>query len=110
MPPPVLQVNIPKSDGGLRPLGIPSVSDRIAQTVVKRVLEPELERHFHVDSHGYRPNKSALDAVAITRERCWRYPWVVDLDIQAFFDTIDHDLLMRAVTHPQGRYAPPALA
>lgn len=99
MPPPVLSVKIPKPDGGQRPLGIPTVADRVAQMVVKQALEPELERHFHADSYGYRPRKSALDAVAITRQRCWRYPWVVDLDIQGFFDTIDHELLMKAVRH-----------
>lgn len=99
MPPPVLSVEIPKADGGVRVLGIPTVADRVAQGVVKRALEPELERHFHADSYGYRPGKSALDAVAITRQRCWRYDWVVDLDIQAFFDSIDHDLLMRALRH-----------
>lgn len=99
MPPPVLSVKIPKPGGGERPLGIPTVADRVAQMVVKRALEPQLERHFHADSYGYRPNKSALDAVDITRKRCWRYAWVVDLDIEAFFDTIDHDLLMEAVRH-----------
>lgn len=99
MPPPVLFVSIPKPGGGQRPLGIPTVADRVAQMVVKRVLEPELERHFHADSYGYRPGKCALDAVAVTRQRCWRHDWVVDLDIQAFFDSIDHDLLMRAVRH-----------
>jgi len=78
-------------------LGIPTVADRIAQTVVKRYLEPILEEHFHTDSYGYRPGKSAIEAVGVARQRCWRYDWVLDLDIKGFFDNIDHDLLMRAV-------------
>jgi RNA-directed DNA polymerase len=96
-PPPVKRVNIEKRGGGSRPLGIPTVSDRIAQAVVKGYLEPELEKHFHHDSYGYRPGKSALDAVGVARERCWRYAWVLDLDIKSYFDTISHELLLRAV-------------
>ncbi len=98
MPPAVKRVEIPKA-GGVRPLGIPTVADRIAQSVLKQALEPELEGHFHPDSYGYRPGKSAHQAIAAARQRCWRNDWVVDLDIKGFFDAIDHDLLMRAVRH-----------
>jgi hypothetical protein len=93
VPPPVKRVEIDKRGGGKRPLGI----DRIAQGVVKGYLEPELEKHFHPDSYGYRPGKSALQAVGKARERCWRYAWVLDLDVRAFFDSVPHELLLRAV-------------
>jgi len=95
-PPPVKRVEIPK-EGGTRLLGVPTVADRIAQTVVKNRLEPELEKHFHPDSYGYRPGKSAVEAVGVARKRCWRYDWVVDLDISTFFDSIDHELMLKAL-------------
>ena len=99
-PPPVKQVEIPKKSGGTRKLGIPTVSDRIAQTVVKLIIEPTLDPMFHPDSYGYRPKKSAKQAIAITRKRCWEYDWVVEFDIKGAFDHIDHGLLMKAVrTH-----------
>jgi RNA-directed DNA polymerase len=98
-PPPVKTVSIPKKTGGERILGIPTVSDRVAQMVVKMYFEPLVEPHFHEDSYGYRPEKSALQAVAVTRKRCWRYNWLLEFDIKGLFDNIEHDLLMKAVKH-----------
>ena len=98
-PPAVKGVGIPKKSGGERILGIPTVSDRIAQTVVKMVFEPLVEPIFHENSYGYRPGRSAQDALAIVRRRCWEYDWVIEFDIKGLFDHIDHKLLMRAVRH-----------
>ena len=99
-PPPVKAVEIPKVGGkGVRILGVPTVADRVAQTVVRMYLEPKVESSFHPDSYGYRPGRSALDAVAACRDRCWRTNWVIDLDIRAFFDSVPHDLVLKAVAH-----------
>ena len=96
-PPPVKGVSIPKKSGGVRMLGIPTVADRVAQSVVKMVLEPILEPVFHEDSYGYRPGRSAHDAIAVVRKRNWEYNWVVEFDIKGLFDNIDHELLLRAL-------------
>ena len=104
-PPAVKRVEIEKKNGGTRVLGVPTVFDRIAQMVVKLMVEPQLDGLFHSDSYGYRPGKSAKQAIAVTRERCWRYDWVVEFDIKGGFDNLDHDLLMKAVrTHIKDRW------
>jgi RNA-directed DNA polymerase len=96
-PPPVRAVEIPKHGGGTRMLGVPTVADRVAQTVAALALEPRTESIFHDDSYGYRPRRGALDAVAKCRERCWKKDWVIDLDVRKFFDSVDHDLMVKAV-------------
>jgi len=101
-PPAVKAVPIPKKGGGTRVLGVPTVADRIAQMVVKEAVEAVVEPIFHENSYGYRPGKSAHDALAVTRQRCWRYDWVLEFDIRGLFDNIDHDLLMRAVSKHTG--------
>src|ERR687894_2264287 len=102
-PPPVKAVEIPKAGGkGVRVLGVPTVADRVAQTVARMYPEPKVEPIFHPDSYGYRPKKSALDAVGTCRQRCWRADWVVDLDIKAFFDSVPWELILKAVDHHIG--------
>lgn len=96
-PLPVKVVEIPKKNGGIRRLGVPTVEDRVAQMTAKIYFEPMVEPYFHEDSYGYRPGKSAIDAVGITRKRCWKYNWVLEFDIKGLFDNIDHKLLMKAV-------------
>ena len=98
-PGPVRAVEIPKKGkkGGIRVLGIPNVVDRVAQTAAAMALEPNVEPVFHEDSYGYRPGRSPLDAVAVCRERCWKYDWVLDLDVRSFFDSVPWDLMLRAV-------------
>jgi RNA-directed DNA polymerase len=97
-PPPVRAVEIPKPHGGgVRTLGVPTIADRVAQTVVAMHLGERAEPRFHRDSYGYRPARSAHDALAVCRARCWRYDWVIDLDVQKFFDTVPWDLVVRAV-------------
>lgn len=104
-PPAVKAVEISKSDGQKRMLGIPTVADRVAQAVVKLYLEPIVEPKFHEDSYGYRPGKSAGEAVGVARRRCWRQDWVIDLDIKGFFDNLDHELVMKAVKfHTQEKW------
>jgi RNA-directed DNA polymerase len=99
MPPPVKAVEIPKKKGGWRVLGVPTVADRVAQTVAYLYLEPEVEPVFHPDSYGYRPGRSAHDALAACRQRCWKYDWVLDLDLKSFFDSLSHSLVLKAVAH-----------
>ena len=103
LPGPVRAVEIPKDHGaGIRVLGVPNVADRIAQTAAAMLLEEKLEPIFHPDSYGYRPGRSAHDALAVTRRRCWKQDWVLDLDVRAFFDSVPHDLLLKAVAHHTG--------
>jgi RNA-directed DNA polymerase len=100
VPPPVRAVEIPKKGGrGVRTLGVPTVADRVAQTVAYLYLEPEVEPVFHQDSYGYRPGRSAHDALWTCRQRCWSYDWALDLDLKSFFDSLSHSLVLKAVAH-----------
>jgi RNA-directed DNA polymerase len=97
IPSAVKGVEIPKKDGKMRLLGVPTISDRVAQMVVRINFEPRVEPIFCEDSYGYRPNRSATDAIGITRQRCWKMPWLIEFDIKGLFDNIDHELMMKAV-------------
>jgi RNA-directed DNA polymerase len=96
-PPAVRAIEILKSSGGVRILGVPTVADRVAQTVTKMYLEPLVEPRFHKDSYGYRPGRNQHQAIAQAKQRCWKYDWVLEIDIKGFFDNIDHDLMMELV-------------
>jgi RNA-directed DNA polymerase len=96
-PPPVMAVEIPKASGGTRMPGVPTVADRVAQTVAAMALEARTESIFHEDSYGYRPRRGALDALAKCRQRCWKKDWVIDLDVQKFFGSVPWDLMVKAV-------------
>ena len=97
-PPPVRAVEIPKPHSpGVRVLGVPTIADRVAQSVVAMYLEPLVEPRFHPDSYGYRPKKSAHEALGVCRRRCWEFDWTIDLDVQKFFDEVPWDLVAKAV-------------
>ena len=98
-PPAIRGVEIPKKDGKMRQLGVPTVADRVAQAVVRNHFEKLVEPHFHPDSYAYRRGKSAIDAIRVTRQRCWKYDWVLEFDVKGAFDNIDHELMLKAVRH-----------